>query len=235
MASHDHNVSEPPQVKLVYDIFADSGVVEFFRMEERKVMAFIAAVCSHYHKNPYHNFSHVVYVLHCTYMLIMRSEVAKSLTRVDQLVLLIAALCHDVDHDGKTCTVAWQQRCQLPKQRLKHKAQLCYMYPTSQPVVTEQQQQQQEEQQQQLQQCLPAGFECAQQQTGLTSDVYKPFQGGPAGAAHHSSVSHHEPAVCNLGFVHSEDAASGCVWYTSCTSSTCYCNEVARRSTQVDD
>ena len=40
-----------------------------------------------------------------------------------------------------------------------------------------------------------AGFECAQQLTGLTSSMYKPFQGGPAGAAHHSSVSHHEPAV----------------------------------------
>lgn len=86
---------------MVYDIFADSGVLEFFKMDERKVMAFIAAVCSHYHKNPYHNFCHVVYVLHCTYMLIMRSEIAKSLTRVDQLVLLIAALCHDVDHDGE--------------------------------------------------------------------------------------------------------------------------------------
>ena len=86
---------------MVYDIFSDSGVLEWFKIEERKIMAFIAAVCSHYHKNPYHNFCHVVYVLHCTYMFLMRSEVAKSLSRVDQLVLLIAALCHDVDHDGE--------------------------------------------------------------------------------------------------------------------------------------
>ena len=89
------------QVKMVYDIFSDSGVLEWFKIEERKIMAFIAAVCSHYHKNPYHNFCHVVYVLHCTYMFMMRSEIAKSLNRVDQLVLLIAALCHDVDHDGE--------------------------------------------------------------------------------------------------------------------------------------
>ncbi len=94
------------QVKMVYDIFSDSGVLDFFKIEERKIMAFIAAVCSHYHKNPYHNFCHVVYVLHTTYMMLMRSQVSKSLNRVDQLVLLIAALCHDVDHDGKTlsCT-----------------------------------------------------------------------------------------------------------------------------------
>lgn len=89
------------QVKMVYDVFSDSGVLEWFKIEERKIMAFIAAVCSHYHKNPYHNFCHVVYVLHCTYMFMMRSEIAKSLNRVDQLVLLIAALCHDVDHDGQ--------------------------------------------------------------------------------------------------------------------------------------
>lgn len=88
------------QVKMVYDIFSDSGVLEWFKIEERKIMAFIAAVCSHYHKNPYHNFCHVAYVLHCTYMCMMRSQIAKSLNRVDQLVLLIAALCHDVDHDG---------------------------------------------------------------------------------------------------------------------------------------
>ena len=96
------------QVKMVYDIFLHSGVLEFFKIEERKIMAFIAAVCSHYHKNPYHNFCHVVYVLHTTYMMIMRSQVAKSLNRVDQLVLLIAALCHDVDHDGEP------HHCSLP-------------------------------------------------------------------------------------------------------------------------
>ncbi|DBB04290.1 TPA: hypothetical protein ACH3X1_012787 [Trebouxia sp. C0004] len=89
-------------VKMVYDIFSDSGVLDFFKVEERKIMAFIAAVCSHYHKNPYHNFCHVVYVLHTTYMMLMRSQASKSLNRVDQLVLLIAALCHDVDHDGHT-------------------------------------------------------------------------------------------------------------------------------------
>ena len=100
--------STPLQVKMVYDIFLHSGVLEFFKIEERKIMAFIAAVCSHYHKNPYHNFCHVVYVLHTTYMMIMRSQVAKSLNRVDQLVLLIAALCHDVDHDGEP------YHCSLP-------------------------------------------------------------------------------------------------------------------------
>eukprot|EP00891_Asterochloris_glomerata_P009655 jgi/Astpho2/9655/gw1.00146.70.1_t len=65
-------------------------------------MAFIAAVCSHYHENPYHNFCHVVYVLHCAYMIMSCSEAASCLTRTDQLVLLIAALCHDIDHDGHT-------------------------------------------------------------------------------------------------------------------------------------
>ncbi len=86
---------------MVYDIFNDSGVLEHFKIEDRKLMAFIAAVCSHYHENPYHNFCHVVYVLHCAYMIMSCSEAASCLTRTDQLVLLIAALCHDIDHDGE--------------------------------------------------------------------------------------------------------------------------------------
>ena len=87
-------------MKVVYDIFVDSGVLTHFKIEERKAMAFIAAVASHYHSNPYHNFVHVTYVLHCVYMIMSTSEAAKCLTRTDQLVLLIAALCHDIDHDG---------------------------------------------------------------------------------------------------------------------------------------
>jgi len=113
---------------MVYDIFSDSGVLDFFKIEERKIMAFIAAVCSHYHKNPYHNFCHVVYVLHTTYMMLMRSQVSKSLNRVDQLVLLIAALCHDVDHDGKTtsCIVTIVVRVPVRVQSMLCIAALCH-------------------------------------------------------------------------------------------------------------
>ena len=39
-------------------------------------------------------------------MIIVHSEVAKSLTRVDQLVLLVAAPRHDVDHDGEPLTAS---------------------------------------------------------------------------------------------------------------------------------
>ena len=84
----------------MYDIFGDSGVVEHFDIDDRKLMTFIAAVCTHYHENPYHNFCHVTYVLHSVYLMMMTTEIAHCLRRVDQLVLLISALCHDIDHDG---------------------------------------------------------------------------------------------------------------------------------------
>lgn len=85
---------------VVFDIFVDAGVLDFFQIEERAFMIWITKVASHYRDNPYHNFQHVVHVLHAVFMILMTTEANRCLTRVDQLALLIAALCHDIDHDG---------------------------------------------------------------------------------------------------------------------------------------
>ena len=85
---------------VAFDIFNDAGVLGHFNVGERAFMMWISKVASHYRDNPYHNFQHVVHVLHAVYMILMTTEASKCLTRVDQLALLIAALCHDIDHDG---------------------------------------------------------------------------------------------------------------------------------------
>ena len=45
---------------------------------------------------------HVTYVLQCTLLIIKADEQLEEplLTDLDRLALLIAAYCHDVDHDG---------------------------------------------------------------------------------------------------------------------------------------
>ena len=88
------------QMIVAFDIFVDAGVLGHFNVGERAFMMWISKVASHYRDNPYHNFQHVVHVLHAVYMILMTTEASKCLTRVDQLALLIAALCHDIDHDG---------------------------------------------------------------------------------------------------------------------------------------
>lgn len=97
---------------VVFDIFVDAGVVEHFKMEERALMIWISRVASHYRDNPYHNLQHVVHVLHAVFLVLMTTEASKCLTRADQLALLIAALCHDIDHDGEPSVAAFGLECQ---------------------------------------------------------------------------------------------------------------------------
>ena len=89
---------------VVFDIFVDSGVVEYFKLDDRTLALWISRVASNYKDNPYHNFSHATHVLHATYLFLMASEANNCVTRTDQLALLIAAICHDIDHDGKPCS-----------------------------------------------------------------------------------------------------------------------------------
>lgn len=91
---------------VTFDIFVDAGILSHFKMGDRAFMMWICKVANNYRDNPYHNFQHVVHVLHAVYLILMTTEANRCLTRVDQLALLIAALCHDIDHDGvtKSCT-----------------------------------------------------------------------------------------------------------------------------------
>jgi hypothetical protein len=55
-------------VKMAFDIFRLSGVVEALGIPEGRLSSLITAVASHYHDNPYHNFCHVLHVLHSVFM-----------------------------------------------------------------------------------------------------------------------------------------------------------------------
>ncbi|KAG2432321.1 hypothetical protein HYH02_013041 [Chlamydomonas schloesseri] len=88
-------------VKLAYDIFIVSGVMEEFAIRPKALRNFLTAVASHYHAIPYHNFNHVCHVLHATFLICCTTPKARELFKpVERLAILIAALCHDLDHDG---------------------------------------------------------------------------------------------------------------------------------------
>ena len=114
--------SKRMQMIVAFDIFVDAGVLGHFNVGERAFMMWISKVASHYRDNPYHNFQHVVHVLHAVYMILMTTEASKCLTRVDQLALLIAALCHDIDHDG-----APPRPCSWRRLRSHHPLRIQYL------------------------------------------------------------------------------------------------------------
>ncbi|KXZ43213.1 hypothetical protein GPECTOR_97g751 [Gonium pectorale] len=87
-------------IKLAYDIFILSGAMEEFELKPKVLRNFLTAVASHYHAIPYHNFNHVCHVLHATFLISCTTRVRDVLKPVERLALLLAALCHDLDHDG---------------------------------------------------------------------------------------------------------------------------------------
>ncbi|ELW63297.1 cAMP and cAMP-inhibited cGMP 3',5'-cyclic phosphodiesterase 10A [Tupaia chinensis] len=70
--------------------------IEFFDLE--KLCRFIMSVKKNYRRVPYHNWKHAVTVAHCMYSILQTSR--ELFTDLERKGLLIACLCHDLDHRG---------------------------------------------------------------------------------------------------------------------------------------
>lgn len=55
-----------------------------------------------YRDVPYHNWSHAFAVGHFCYLLIRIPLVKEALNDLERFALLVACLCHDIDHRGTT-------------------------------------------------------------------------------------------------------------------------------------
>lgn len=98
---YDFTGADMPDMNMIcYDLFIMSGLVEHFKLNEQKLTNLLAAVSSHYRSIPYHNFNHITHVVHATWMIMQAPTTQSLLRKEEQLGLLIAALCHDLDHDG---------------------------------------------------------------------------------------------------------------------------------------
>eukprot|EP00878_Enallax_costatus_P011773 GHUV01012289.1.p1 GENE.GHUV01012289.1~~GHUV01012289.1.p1 ORF type:complete len:856 (+),score=231.71 GHUV01012289.1:611-3178(+) len=86
-----------------YDLFMLSGVLNELQLPESVLSGFLSAVMANYHADvPYHNLGHVVQVLHTVWMILETTNARTVLSPAEELVLLVAAICHDLDHDGFT-------------------------------------------------------------------------------------------------------------------------------------
>ncbi|KAG7393861.1 hypothetical protein PHYPSEUDO_000038 [Phytophthora pseudosyringae] len=84
-------------------LFRSLGLLERFQVAQETFSTFLSHVASHYRSNAFHNLQHAFQVTHATYCLLRRSGVATSyFARVEIFTVLLAALCHDLDHPGNT-------------------------------------------------------------------------------------------------------------------------------------
>lgn len=88
------------QLRFIFSIFASSGMAAAFSLEEGRLSRFIACVASNHHANPYHNLAHTCFVLQATHLVVHATKASGALPQTAHLALLLAALCHDLDHDG---------------------------------------------------------------------------------------------------------------------------------------
>lgn len=75
-------------------------LIDTLKIDVRKLKNFIMGAHALYHEDAhFHNFKHAWSVMHMSY-LILRHGASDFLTPLDILSVLLAALCHDLDHPG---------------------------------------------------------------------------------------------------------------------------------------
>ncbi|XP_042289659.1 cAMP and cAMP-inhibited cGMP 3',5'-cyclic phosphodiesterase 10A isoform X1 [Thunnus albacares] len=79
----------------IYMVHNSCGKTSF---ELEKLCQFTMSVRKNYRRVPYHNWKHAVTVAHCMYAILQKTS--GMFTELEKKGLLIACLCHDLDHRG---------------------------------------------------------------------------------------------------------------------------------------
>ena len=100
----DHtNLSEDQLIGLVVAMFDQLGLIHTFGISTEKLYRFVAEVSKHYHRDViYHNFRHAFDVTHALYYYLTEGGVMEmeAYSPLDAFTNIIAALCHDINHQG---------------------------------------------------------------------------------------------------------------------------------------
>ena len=100
---HDTDPFELDDMTLIYlskHMLDAYGLVERFELNLDKLRVFLITVHNNYHKNnSFHNYKHAWGTMHLTFQ-ILKKGADRYLTSLDIMALLIAAICHDLDHPG---------------------------------------------------------------------------------------------------------------------------------------
>jgi len=94
------NVLPSDTACLSFRMLKDMGLVQQLHIPAKKLSRFIQKAKRGYRSVPYHNWEHGFSVFHFSYAVLKNCEVTNSFKPLERLALLIAAMCHDLDHPG---------------------------------------------------------------------------------------------------------------------------------------
>jgi hypothetical protein len=88
------------QINATLTMFKSLGLLQKFDISTESLVRFLLTVKLNYNNNPFHNWLHAWSVMHASWLMISAPEVTGCLTDADKLAVMIAAVCHDLDHPG---------------------------------------------------------------------------------------------------------------------------------------
>lgn len=99
----------------IISMLNDYNLLSIFQIDYTNLMNFLTKIKQAYStwKNPFHNFMHGFNVMHGIYMLLSSTQAGTYFSSHQILALLLASLCHDVDHRGRTNTFEVNKRTSI--------------------------------------------------------------------------------------------------------------------------
>ncbi|CAN0529740.1 unnamed protein product [Rangifer tarandus platyrhynchus] len=94
-------------------MYHDLGLVRDFSINPITLKRWLLCVHDNYRNNPFHNFRHCFCVAQMMYSMIWFCGLQEKFSQMDILVLMTAAICHDLDHPGYNNTYQINARTEL--------------------------------------------------------------------------------------------------------------------------
>ncbi|CAH8486703.1 unnamed protein product [Schistosoma turkestanicum] len=98
-------------IRLVREIFQELGFIEHYNLQLHRLDLWLTDIYRRYNRIPFHNYKHAFMVTQMCYVLIWSGNLNNLLDIEDQMILIVSAICHDLDHPG--FNNAYQVRAKL--------------------------------------------------------------------------------------------------------------------------
>ncbi|KAM9827138.1 cGMP-specific 3',5'-cyclic phosphodiesterase isoform 1-T1 [Neosynchiropus ocellatus] len=97
----DFDLSDTETTLATVRMFVDLNLVQNFQMKHKDLCQWVLSVKKNYRKNvAYHNWRHAFNTSQCMFTLLKSGRLQNYLSDLEVLALMIATLCHDLDHRG---------------------------------------------------------------------------------------------------------------------------------------
>ncbi|XP_012926806.1 high affinity cGMP-specific 3',5'-cyclic phosphodiesterase 9A isoform X2 [Heterocephalus glaber] len=94
-------------------MYHDLGLVSDFGINPVTLRRWLLCVHDNYRNNPFHNFRHCFCVAQMMYSMVWLCNLQEKFSQMDILILMTAAVCHDLDHPGYNNTYQINARTEL--------------------------------------------------------------------------------------------------------------------------